>query len=97
MTGSDWVEQWVSGGVEGHEPNEDGYHATVRSQGDSASLVHIRLSLCDQPEPPGACLFLFRFRPHIGGDGCDAPGWDGLEVYAFPSLAVIHQVLLKLR
>ena len=32
MTGSDWVEHWVSGGVEGHEPNEDGYHATVRSQ-----------------------------------------------------------------
>ena len=31
MTGSDWVEHWVSGGVEDHGPNEDGYHATVRS------------------------------------------------------------------
>ena len=30
MTGSDWAEHWVSGGVEGHEPNEDGYHAMVR-------------------------------------------------------------------
>ena len=25
------MEHWVSGGVEDHGPNEDGYHAKVRS------------------------------------------------------------------
>ena len=30
MTGSDWVEHWASGEVEGHEPSEDDYHAMVR-------------------------------------------------------------------
>ena len=29
------MEHWVSGGVEDHGPNEDGYHATVRSHTDS--------------------------------------------------------------
>ena len=32
MTGSDWAEHWASGEVEGHEPNEDDYHAMVRLQ-----------------------------------------------------------------
>ena len=32
MLEGDWVEHWVSGGVEDHGPNEGGYHATVRSQ-----------------------------------------------------------------
>ena len=32
MLEGDWVEHWVSGGAEDHGPNEDGYHATVRSQ-----------------------------------------------------------------
>ena len=32
MMEGDWVEHWVSGGVEDHGPHEDGYHATVRSQ-----------------------------------------------------------------
>ena len=32
MLEGDWVEHWMSGGVGDHGPNEDGYHATVRSQ-----------------------------------------------------------------
>ena len=31
MLEGDWVEHWMSGEVGDHGPNEDGYHATVRS------------------------------------------------------------------
>ena len=32
------MEHWVSGGVGDHGPNEDGYHATVRSQAATLPL-----------------------------------------------------------
>ena len=37
-------------------------------------MVGFHRSLCDQPEPPAACVFLSRSGPHVGGEGCDAPG-----------------------
>ena len=49
----------------------DSVHSGV--PGGSASVVGFHRLLCDQPEPPAACVLLSRSGPHVGGDGCDAP------------------------
>ena len=38
------MEHWVSGGVEDHGPNEDGYHVTVRSHGVYSIMGFMSLS-----------------------------------------------------
>ena len=54
-------------------------------------------SVCDLPDREASSVFLTGLRFAGSGDGRSSPAWDNLQAYAFPPIAIIRRVLVKLR